>query len=383
MKLNKYWFNLKRKIAVIFFKDVMSYNSKIYLSYLNEPTKGLRELYDISKHRLLDELEENLKNGIKDSLLYDSLYNFYAETPLYQFIAMHYEMTNCYLDVIKNYELNNANLVDKENLYILRTLLQISANNAVEAMASWELANEEKQRKTGIKNSISSLINKLPEQTIIRPINIAYSNNLFISNCFSKYPTLINSDLKNLISTLTGTDAISLLSSGLRNVQVSSLIQSHNNSLQINKMFAQEIINSLCILNESIIKDYSQVTTTIPRRKDRQIGRMLSPPTLSTININVSTILGNSIGGYTALYATEQLLDDNHFNTQFPVFIGNLMNNTLAPDTFKAHILLGIHALRNRVLHDYDDTLCFYTDADLFIKTIGLLFVGVNITKDI
>lgn len=64
MKLKKYWLNLKRKIAIIFFKDVMNYNSKIYLSYLKEPAKGLRELYDISKHRLLDEFEENLKNGI-------------------------------------------------------------------------------------------------------------------------------------------------------------------------------------------------------------------------------------------------------------------------------------------------------------------------------
>jgi hypothetical protein len=183
--------------------------------------------------------------------------------------------------------------------------------------------------------------------------------------------------------TLNGIDAVSLLSSGLRNVQVTNLIQSQNNSLEINKIFAQEIINSLCILNESIIKDYPQVAVSLPRKKDRQIGKMLAPTTLNSINSNISAILGSSIGGYSGLYATTQIMNDNDFNTNFPIYVNNLLTNTLTDDDFKANILVGIHTLRNKVLHDYDDTLCFYSNTDLFVKTIGLLFVGVSVTKNL
>ena len=383
MGLKEYWFRLKRKIAIKYFKNVMDVNSRKYLSYLREPTVGLKELYNITKNRLLDELELLLKSGVNDDTLYDNLYKFYSETPLYDFNGMHYEMTNYFIETIIEFEQKSGLSVDKEKLYILRSLLQVSTSNTIGAMASWELANKEKQRKTGINISTSDLINRLPEHTIIKPINYAYSHNSFISVVNSKYPSLIQNNLKDLIATLTGTDAISLLSCGLRNVQVTGLIKSHNNSLEINKIFAQEIINSLCILNESIIKDYPQIALTIPRKKDRQIGKMLAPITLGTINPNVSTILGSSVSGYTALYASEQLLDDNYFNTNFPIYISNLMTNTLTVDEFKAHILLGIHALRNKVLHDYDDTLCFYSDTNLFINTIGLLFTAVNVTKNI
>lgn len=383
MTYKEYKFNLKRKIAKKLFQDVMDVNSRTYLSYLREPTKGIKELYDIAKTHLLDDLESDLRDGMNDSHLYDGLYEFYRKTPLYDFSSMHYELTNYFIGIISDFEHNSGNQVDKENLYLLRTLLQITASNTIEAMASWELANQEKQRKTGVNISISDLINTLPEHTITKPLNNAYSNNLFISSMIIKYPTLVNSNLKNLIFTLSGTDAIGLLSCGLRNVQVIDLIKSNNNSLQINKLFAQEIINSLCILNESVVKDYPQVTLALPRKKDRQIGKMLSPIILSTINPGVSTILGDSTSGYSGLYASEQLLADNQFNTQFPLYIDKLMTNTMSIDEFKAHVLLGIHALRNKVLHDYDDTLCYYSDSQLFIKTVGLLFVGVSVTKNL
>jgi hypothetical protein len=296
---------------------------------------------------------------------------------------MHYELSSHYLEKISEVEDRSGVSVDKEKLYLFRTLLQITSSNTVAAMASWEFANRETQRVTGVRVSVNDLIDNLPENTIVNPINYAYAQNAFVSSCIAKYPTLIPANLKDLIISLSGMDVISLLSCGLRNVQVVGLIQSHNNTLEINRMFAQEIINSLCILCESTLKDYPQILTTIPRKKDRQIGKMLSPTTLGLINVNVSNILGSSTSGYTGLYASEQIMDDTGFNTYFPLFINKLFSINLTLDEFKAHVLMAVHSLRNKVLHDFDETLCFYTNTDLFIKTIGLLFVGVSVTKNI
>ncbi len=55
---------LKRWFVKKYFKDVMDTNSRIYLAYLKEPTKGLTVLYNIAKYRLLDELEKQLINGV-------------------------------------------------------------------------------------------------------------------------------------------------------------------------------------------------------------------------------------------------------------------------------------------------------------------------------
>jgi hypothetical protein len=374
---------IRRWFVKKYFKDVMDNNSRKYLGYLEEPTKGLTELQYIAKNRLLDDLENQLKNGITNIHLYDKLFDFYKKTPFYDFTSMHYELTNYFLETIVDFEQTQNILVDKERLFFLRALCQISSSNTIGAMASWELANREKMRTTGTNISILDLISDLPERTIINPIDIAYRNNLLVKAVTPLYPSILNTNFKDIINTLTGLDAISFLSCGLRNVQVASLIQSHNNSLELNKIFAQEIINNLCILNESTIKDYPEVQTTITRKKDRQLGKMLSPSTLSIINSSVSTILGSSVGCYTGLYSSINLLDDNIFNTQYPAYINKLCTTTLSVDEFKAHVLLGIHALRNKVLHDHDETLCYFSDTDLFIKTIGLLLIGVSVTKKI
>jgi len=88
-----------------------------------------------------------------------------------------------------------------------------------------------------------------------------------------------------------------------------------------------------------------------PRKKDRLIGKMLSPISLSTINPNVSLLLGNSTNGHTGLYASEQIMDDNNFNTNYPLFITKLFSVNLSIDEFKAHILLAIHTLSGNFGH--------------------------------
>lgn len=376
-------FKFKRWFVSRYFKDVMDINSRKYLEYIGEPTKGLVELHNIAKNRLIDGLENQLKAGVADYRLYDELYKFYHATPLYDFTSMHYELVGSFLEKITDFELENNVAVDKEKLFFLRALCEISSSNVVGAMASWELANMEKVRITGNAISTQTLISNLPQYTIIKPISLAYKNNLLVKAVNPLYPSILKPEFKDIIVNLAGLDAISFLSCGLRNVQVAGLIQFHNNSLEINKIFAQEIINNLCILNESIIKDYPEVLSTIPRKKDRQIGKMLSPATLGTINSSVSNILGSSISGYSGLYASVNLLDDAAFNTEYPLYINKICTTSLSVDEFKAHVLLGIHALRNKVLHDHDETLCYFSDTDLFIKTIGLLLIGVSVTTNI
>lgn len=123
-------FRLKRWFVKKYFKDVMDTNSKIYLAYLKEPTKGLTELHNIVKHRLLDELEKQLNNGVTDFHLYDDLFKFYSATPLYDFISMHYELTNYFLETITDFEQAQNVVVDKERLFFLRTMFQISSSTS-------------------------------------------------------------------------------------------------------------------------------------------------------------------------------------------------------------------------------------------------------------
>src|SRR5258706_9697762 len=257
----------------------MDSNARKYLEYLREPTSGLMELYNIAKNHLLDDIEENLDNGIYDSRIYDGLHQFYLKTSLYDFNGMHYELSSLFLDKILKFERAISIQIDKEKIYFLQSLFQISSSNTVGAMASWELATKERIRTTGLPITTTDLIASLPTHTIINPIEYGYSSNPFTVSVISKY-SFLKPTFKEVISQLSGLDAISFLSSGLRNLQVAGLIGAHNNSLELNRIFAQEIINNLCILNESIIKDYPEVATTILLKKKRQIGKMLSPATL-------------------------------------------------------------------------------------------------------
>lgn len=384
MGFKKWKFNIKRKIAKKFFRDVMDSNSRKYLEYNRQPETGLRELYSLSKYRLLDELENKLKKGVTDKTLYDSFFTFYKATILYEYNSMHLELSNFFLETVTDFEKANNSLVDKEQIYFLRALIQITSSNTIGAMASWELASKERTRIAGTALSIVDLINNLPKNTILNPVDICYANNLLLKQLYIKNPTLFFEDFKTTASSLNTVDGISFLSCGLKNVQAINLIKAYSNSLHLNRIFAQEIINSLCIINESSIKDYPEVPVAIPSKKDRQIGKMLAPTCLGSINHTLSMLLGSSTGGYTGMYLMlSGIMSDTTFNVDFPNYINDLETNTYSDDELKARVLVGIHTLRNKVLHDIDDSLCYYNDAKLFEKTVGLLFAGVTVTKNL
>ncbi|OFY31021.1 MAG: hypothetical protein A2275_17045 [Bacteroidetes bacterium RIFOXYA12_FULL_35_11] len=341
----------------------------------------------MKKTHLLDDLEKMLNQGITDSSLIDPLFEFYKKTPMYDYTSMHKELLNKFLEIIIDFEASHTGVVvDKEKLYFFKTLNEIVSSNFIGAISSWELSINERQRINGGAYTFVDIINELPENSIKKPIKYNYTKNQFLDVLIKKYPRIIKPDFFDLFTSVNGVDAIGLLACGLKNVQVSQTIIHYNNVLEFNRMFGQEIINSLCIINESIIKDYPEVATTITNPKERQIGKMLSSSTLGVINPVLSGVLGQSTSGYSGLYSTYSDMfdrDNSKFDIKYPQYLAIIESGSLTDIQLKAHILLGIHSLRNKVLHDFNDTLCYYSNATLFLKTIGLLLAGISITPSL
>tara|TARA_R110000850_G_scaffold218852_3_gene344473 strand:+ start:74855 stop:76009 length:1155 start_codon:yes stop_codon:yes gene_type:complete len=378
---------IKRYIVKRFFKDVMNSSSRIYLEYNRTPTKGIKELYDIAKVRIIDKLEKELRNGNTSSTLFDELYEFYTDLLVYDFNSLAIGVARDVYDKIKVYEHNNpAHLVDKEKLFFLIALLNTSTGNTITSTAYWELTLKEANRVNRNINNIGNIINQMPARftSLIDAAKLRHDNNPLISSILN-YNFIEN--FENNLNRLTSLHLLSFLASGLRNVHVNTFFDLYQQRIEVINMYGQELINNLSIINEAELKQIAQIQTAIPQAHKRTIGPMIQK--ISTFNTGVHAVLGNPFtnGAITksGLYINSRFdfSSDPMFNNNYPNLINDIESGNLADDELKAYILYGIHGLRNRVLHDLNPRLVYYTDIDLFLKTIGLLFAGISVVKSL
>ena len=365
----------------------MTTNERKYLEFNRFPAKGINELYNIARIRIIDELEEKLSNGQTDSTIYDPIYDFYIELLTYDYSSLVIGIATEAYEKITEYEHNHpGHLIDKEKLYFLIALISTSTGNTITATAYWELTLKEYNRVNGNVNNIGLIIADMPTRftTLMSPVSLRHDNNPLILS-LSHYSFIDN--FTDGINRLSDLSLLSFLACGIRNVHVNTFFDKYQLRIDVVKMYGQELINNLCVLNETELKKNTNIQRLITNPKKRMIGPMIQR--ISQFNSGVHSILGNPFTNQwirkSGLYIDSRydFSTEANFNSNYPNFISKIESGTLSDDELKAYILYGFHSLRNNVLHDLRPTLIYFTDIDLFLKTIGLLFAGLSVIRSL
>lgn len=271
-----------------------------------------------------------------------------------------------YHEVVEKYEAENSVKVNKEYLFFALSMLSIRCGDEISAMTFWELAQKEKgytnsTAPTGLNNSINLLQSKF--STILSPIKYNYDENKLIKSLRTRFSFI--DDFQTVLTNLTDLHKAHFLSCGLKQVHVLQKLRKYSDS-SIVKIFAQELVNSLCVLNESLLKDKGLPGSTIgPLMNDIYLTYPLVAPYLGQSS--------NSSGIYS--------IGKSNFYSKYDKFIDYIEINITDENKLKADVLYALHQLRNEALHLLDDTRMYYNDVELFEKTIGLLFICVSVVS--
>lgn len=268
-----------------------------------------------------------------------------------------------YREVVLEYEATANVKINKEHLFIAISFLSIQSGDEITAMQFWEMAQKQRELTYGTAATLNSTIDLLHSRfrNIINPIERSYNENTLIQNLKSKF-TFIN-DFETTLRSLSDLSKAHFLSCGIKHVHVLGKLRL-GGDLSIIKVFAQELVNSLCVLNESLLKQKGLAGNTIGPLMDSvyftypHVGHHLGQGSTSTGVYRISKA---------------------DFYGRYNDYIAFIEASITDPDKLKADVLYALHRLRNEALHTLDDTRLYYTDVDLFEKTIGLLFVCVSV----
>lgn len=325
------------------------------------------------RNTVLEKIEENLNNRppgqnylVTDNKLFIPFIDTYISGSIIHSMGSYFFDLGktIYHDIVEKYENINSVKVNKENLFFALSMLSFQCGDEVNAMTFWELAqNENKYTNntalTGLNNSIDLLQSNMTSFFV--PIKLNYDDNKLIKSFRDKFDFIDN--FQTVLSNLSDLHKAHFLSCGLKQVHILQKLRTYNN-LHIVKIFAQELVNSLCILNESLLKDKGL--------QGKSIGELMN--SIFTSYPYVGEHLGQS-GNRSGVYG----IGKENFYSKYGKFIDYIETNVTDENKLKADILYALHQLRNEALHLIDDTRKYYNDAELFEKTIGLLFICISV----
>lgn len=286
------------------------------------------------------------------------------------------EIGSSILRTAKKFEQDNPTVfINKSHLYFGLSLNSIYLNDTINAMIYWELSQQEESNVVGAAAfnpsvAINNTLNKF--SSVINPITLSIKDNPVISILRTNRSFI--EDFSELVKKQNSPEIFAYFSSALRYRQVDYWLR--NDFTEMTKMYSQELVNSLCILCEASFKDLGATGT---------LGNILNN-NLATLNANVSAIVGHSRNGASAatgLFLTYPTSSDTEFNTNFPTLVNVIKANTQTDDETKAYLIYGAYMLRNKSLHDFNPTLTYYNNKNLFLDTIGLLFCSVASIKNL
>lgn len=322
-----------------------------------------------------DAIEDNLKNRDKtqsylvaDNELFIPFIDTYVSGILIHPMESYFADLGkrIYHEVVEQYENDNAVKVNKEYLFFSLSMLSIRCGDEINAMTFWELAQKENEytdntAPTGLNNSIDLLQSKFT--SILAPIKLNYDENKLIKSLRSRFNFI--DDFQTVLTNLSDLHKAHFLSCGLKQVHILQKLRKYSD-LNIVKIFAQELVNSLCVLNESLLKDKGLPGSTI--------GALMND--VYTTYPLVGVYLGQSSSS-SGVYS----IGKTNFYSKYDVFISFIENSITDENKLKADVLYALHQLRNEALHLLDDTRKYYNDVELFEKTIGLLFICVSVIR--
>lgn len=265
-----------------------------------------------------------------------------------------------------HFEQSEKTKINKEHLYYAMAAISIQQNDEVNAMIYWEMANVEFTETNGVSPASNAVVSLFEERftQVYNPIVSAYNDNSFVKQFKGKYPFILEFD--DLLIALPQIDQLHFISNAIRNRKIQGWLRQHSD-IKIVKMFCQELVNSLSIQAESLLKENPRVT-------EKQFGGILRK-NLPTISPVLHAILDNRKNG---IFKRYPIKDIPGFNSHFRSFIADIESSSSA-DEFRATILHFVNVLRNQVLHQFDDSITYYQNKDDFEKVVGILFVAFSI----
>ena len=278
------------------------------------------------------------------------------------------------LRYVEDFEYRNRIKVNKRHLYFGLSVNSIYMNDTINGMIYWELSQKDDAITLGVAyNSQQAIIDTFHKFTsVVSPLTTVFNENTLHYQLRNKYAFI--EEFKLVIAKQQVPELFSFFSCALRYKQVNYWLK--NDFTDMTKMYAQELVNSLCILCEASLKDISLVTQSV-------LGKILNTD-IPNISLSLSNVLGHSYPKpNTGLFATYPTLTDADFNTSLQLIIASIKSLTLSDDEMKAHLIYLTYMLRNNALHDVRASLNYYNNANQFDEVIILLFASASMIRNL
>jgi hypothetical protein len=344
-------------------------------------TKAIEQLgiqANVLKQKLINAIEANLSTrnhavsyDPADRSLFEPAVDFSAtinlqQTGMYSYVF--YSLLEV-KELVEQYETTHCVKVNKSDLYFSLAYTSALNNATINSSTYWELCITEESQATGASyNPVTALRDILSRMTIVTTsVELGLEVNNLYNDLKVQY-TWIGGFAHNLLQ-LTDPSIFSYFACGLRNRTGSGWLNTPG--IEMPKMYAQELINALCILTEATLKLRPALTPF----SHRTIGTLFT--NLDAQNPAVSALVGKP-GPTGGLFATYPTTSQSDFNANFPRLISAIKTGTQTDDEVKAHLLYGAYMLRNKVLHNFDSSLVYYNDVSLFYDAIAIAFGAVS-----
>ena len=341
-----------------------------------EESERLRGIASHLRDTVWDAIKENLRNRdatksyqVSDNEIFIPLIDTYALG------IMIHSMESYFCDLAKRilhedveeYEQANGVKVNKEHLFFAISMLSIRCGDEISSMVYWELAQKEHEYTYGVVAGLDDTINLLKTKFrgVLEPVAHVFNDNKLVKALQPKFPFI--KDFETTLVALTDLNKAHFLSCGIKQVHLLHKMRKYPD-VKIIRIFAQELVNSLCILNESLLKQKGLPGDTI--------GALMQNVFATYPAVGAHLGQSNNSSGIYAIGKT-------NFYGKYDKFVQFLEVSVTDGDKLKGDILYALHQLRNEALHIFDDTRLYYNNVDLFEKTIGLLFVCVSVINDL
>lgn len=282
-----------------------------------------------------------------------------------RFHSAYRDLGQSVLKEIFGYERVSNTKINKEQIYFAMAFNSIECGDEINTLAYWELALRQRSRTHRGAMRTASVVPRLKKQftAIIAAIDESHCDIALLKKLRKTFPSLFLPFIETL-EQLKGVHQSEFLIAAIRNRKVLRWIKEVKR-FHVVTLFAQEMVNALCVLVESCLKE-----------RLHPMGHITFWPLLETYikNNGKATSVVNILSTLKGQYLCKTTKD---FNASFPELLKTIRKCKLSDDEMKAHILYGTWAVRNKSLHQCDLSLSYLKSKSLFEDTIGMLFAAV------
>ena len=337
---------------------------------LERPRSELRVVSKIIRCRLIDHLKGALDARPKvdddagDGDLFLPFARAYTiDTITFEHTSLYSEIGRMLAEIVDEYEEAHGVTVDKTQLLVARSVLCLQKNDEEGFLLYFERTQTESQRKSGQALSIDTIVSELSENLgfVMDDIQKSFAALPQVAMVHGRIDSSIS--FPSMVSVLSGANLGNCITCGLRLRRILYWLQTHRD-LQSTQLWAKELLSSLCVLFESIMKEQLCANDTL--------GRLLQHNGLSD---TIKNVLGKpkSKPGYFGKYTSSRQAD---FDANFPILVNDLSLETNATH-ITAMCYYGSYMIRNQVLHSHDFTSTLFSRKGLLLDGIGLLCAAI------